>query len=40
MAGGVSSIPWQWVWLVVAAFLTGMLNVVAGVGRVCCCQVH
>ena len=30
MAGGVSWIPRQWVWLVVEAFLTGMLNVVAG----------
>jgi hypothetical protein len=27
-----ATIPWQWVWLVVAAFLAGVLNAVAGGG--------
>jgi uncharacterized protein len=29
---GLASIHWQWVWLVVAAFLAGVLNAVAGGG--------
>ncbi len=32
LSGLVSSINWHWVWLVVAAFLAGVLNAVAGGG--------
>ncbi|HUD57271.1 MAG TPA: sulfite exporter TauE/SafE family protein [Terracidiphilus sp.] len=32
LALGASSIDWHWVWLVVAAFLGGLLNAVAGGG--------
>ena len=30
--GGSATVDWQWVWLVVAAFLAGVLNAVAGGG--------
>ncbi len=32
LGGALTTIDWHWVWLVVAAFLAGVLNAVAGGG--------
>jgi len=32
ISGAAASIPWNWIWLIVASFLAGMLNAVAGGG--------